>query len=537
MAIDLLSDIRPRQYHWTICVRISRIWEFHGRSDDEEIKHLDLVIIDKKGTSMYVEIPPDSIPFLKHHLQEGKIVVIKKFVVEQAKPTYRVVQNPYMIKLNKRTEITPVEPEPAIFPKVTCMLTPFSELEQHRNLKDKFLDVIGQIVAVLNVANFHTAAGKTQTRRTVTLRDISGMTVNLSLAGSRAIEFDGDAIYELGQETPVIAIFVGTLMKGTTGQPSYLTGTSACRWYINDFQIPVIQEYYNMLPSEVDAVEKIELIDNNARQQHVEQKTLLQLKDMDPYVHLNTRLQCTVTITKLAPNQGWYYLACKICNSRSYYKNSAYKCSKDTCPCTEAEDRYKLAFMAADETYELEFVVFDQKAQQLIGKPLQRLQSMYNKFDTPSEISNLIGQRYTFIVKMSAKKSMESDEPSYDVIYIKEQFGRQPNIPVFQKTNSLTAISSSQAVQRNIPSPIPMEPKKIQRKIQHHGININDPSKMQYQHTTDNKQIEVEAYDISNKNDKEQNLGTKRERSSDLTDDENSKGNQSFPGSSKRHKL
>ncbi|CAL4961403.1 unnamed protein product [Urochloa decumbens] len=182
--------------------------------------------------------------------------------------------------------------------------------------------------------------------------------------------------------------------------------------------------------------------------------------------------------------------------------------------------------MAADETYELEFVVFDQKAQQLIGKPLQRLQSMYNKFDTPSEMSNLIGQRYTFIVKMSAKKSMENDEPSYDVIYIKEQFGRQPNIPVFQKTNSLTAISSSQAVQRNIPSLIPKEPKKIQRKIQHHGININNPSKMQ---------IEVEAYD-SNKNDKEQNLGTKRERSSDLTDDEDSKGNQSFSGPSKRHK-
>ena len=63
--------------------------------------------------------------------------------------------------------------------------------------------------------------------------------------------------------------------------------------------------------------------------------------------------------------------------------------------------------MVADETYELEFVLFDQKAQQLIGKPLQRLQSMYGKLDTPPEISNLIGQRYTFIVKISAKKKHE----------------------------------------------------------------------------------------------------------------------------------
>nr|TKW39454.1 hypothetical protein SEVIR_1G179800v2 [Setaria viridis] len=380
MAIDLLSDIRPEQYHWTICVRISRMWEFHGKSDDEEIKHLDLVIIDKKGTSMYVEIPPDSIPVLKPQLQEGKVVTIKKFVVQQAKHEYRVVQNPYMIKLNKRTIITAVEPDPAMFPKITCMLTPFSELEQHKNMRDKFL-------AVSNTANFHIGAGTIQTRRTITLRDVSGMTVNLSLAGAREIEFDGDEVYAIGQETPVVAIFVGTPMKGSRGQPSYLSGTSACRWYINDFEIPAIQEYYNM---------------------------------------------------------------------------------------------YKLSFMAADETYELEFVEFDQKAQQLIGKPIQRLQSIYNKFDTPAEISNLISQRYTFIVKVSAKKSMISDEPSYDVIYIKEKFGRQANIPVFGKTNSLTGTSSSQTVQRSLPSLVPMEPKKVQRKNQHQEININDPSKIQY---------------------------------------------------------
>lgn len=377
MAIDLLSDIRPGQFHWTICVSISRIWEFHGTSDDGQIKHLDLVIIDQKGTSIYVEIPPDSIPFLKPHLQEGKVVIIKKFVVEQAKPGYKVVQNHYMIKLNRRTTITAVEPEPPMFPKITYMLTPFSELEQHKNMKDRFLDVIGQIVAVSNVANFHTSAAKTQMRRTITLRDISGMTINLSLAGERATKFDGDKIYDLGQETAVIAIFVGTLMKGVTGQPSYLTGSSACRWYINDFTIPAIQDYYNMLPSEVDAVEKIELIDNKSGQ-HVEPKTVLQLKDIDPFEEMNKRFQCTVTITKLSPNQAWYYTACKICSSRSYYRNSTYKCSKATCPCTDAEDRYKVCFMAADETYELEFVLFDQKAQQLIGKPLQRLQCMEN---------------------------------------------------------------------------------------------------------------------------------------------------------------
>ena len=123
--------------------------------------------------------------------------------------------------------------------------------------------------------------------------------------------------------------------------------------------------------------------------------------------------------------------------------------------------RYKLSFMAAYETYELEFIVFDQKAQQLIGKPIQRLKSMYDKYETPAEISDLIGQRYTFVVKISAKKSINSDEPSFEVIYVKEQLGRQANIPVFRKTSSLTTNSSSQAVQTSLPSLIPMEPKKV----------------------------------------------------------------------------
>ena len=101
--------------------------------------HQFFSLLFPQGTSMYVEIPPDSIPFLKTQLQEGKVVTMKKFLVEQAKPGYRVVQNPYMIRLNKRTIITTVQPEPAMFPKVTYSLTPFSELEQHKNMKDQFL--------------------------------------------------------------------------------------------------------------------------------------------------------------------------------------------------------------------------------------------------------------------------------------------------------------------------------------------------------------------------------------------------------------
>lgn len=48
MDITPLSQVRPGVYHYIICVRISRVWEFHGKNDDDPIKHLDLVIIDQQ---------------------------------------------------------------------------------------------------------------------------------------------------------------------------------------------------------------------------------------------------------------------------------------------------------------------------------------------------------------------------------------------------------------------------------------------------------------------------------------------------------
>lgn len=75
-----------------------------------------------------------------------------------------------------------------------------------------------------------------------------GSTIELSLSGKRATEFDGETILQVGQEHHVIAIFVGTLMKTYKNDYKFLSGTSACRWYINQNDIPEIeafQTWYN----------------------------------------------------------------------------------------------------------------------------------------------------------------------------------------------------------------------------------------------------------------------------------------------------
>jgi hypothetical protein len=48
--------------------------------------------------------------------------------------------------------------------------------------------------------------------------------IELSLWGPRELEFDGDTVYEVGQNNHVIAIFVGTSMKQYKGSPPFLSG-------------------------------------------------------------------------------------------------------------------------------------------------------------------------------------------------------------------------------------------------------------------------------------------------------------------------
>ncbi|KAL6615238.1 hypothetical protein ACP70R_037508 [Stipagrostis hirtigluma subsp. patula] len=307
-----LSELHPPGLHYDILVRISRMWEFRGPTDDDEIKHLDLVIVDDKKNAMYVEIPHDVIPYLEDKLQEGQVCHIENFLVMRAKPAFRPVANKYMIKLTRRTLIAPVNPEPAAFPKYVYTLTPLASLGNHLNKTEKFLDVLGQITAVSNAALVR-IGDKLQVKKIIVLKDLRK--VQLDLLGLRAHEFDEEEVLRVSEEEkqPVIGIFVGVLMKWLKDR-KFLSGNSACRWYINE-DILDIKEFYTNLPTKVQPVERIQLHSEQPMQNEIQEKTLLQLKEVCPFKQTKHRFRCTVTITKVVTDQGWYYPACTNCRT------------------------------------------------------------------------------------------------------------------------------------------------------------------------------------------------------------------------------
>ena len=46
MSFSQLSTLTPKDKLKTICVKVSRKWEFRGLNDDGPLQHVDLVLVD-----------------------------------------------------------------------------------------------------------------------------------------------------------------------------------------------------------------------------------------------------------------------------------------------------------------------------------------------------------------------------------------------------------------------------------------------------------------------------------------------------------
>ena len=154
-----------------------------------------------QGYAIYCEVPPQVLDQLKQYLQEGKVLYICNACVERAKPGYRVVDAPYILKLIMRTQIFEGNSNDTTFPKYVFSLTPIEMLPQYARRTDRFLgnknncsqtfilasqllhmlfhnlksfwnaDVIGRITAISNATVARNTSGDLMMRRLITLQD------------------------------------------------------------------------------------------------------------------------------------------------------------------------------------------------------------------------------------------------------------------------------------------------------------------------------------------------------------------------------
>ncbi|KAK1650619.1 hypothetical protein QYE76_068424 [Lolium multiflorum] len=447
MPINLLSEIHKDSRQWTICVLVSRMWHYRGGTDEGPIKHTDLVLIDEKGSHMYGQLPPATSERLKDVLQEGKVFVIRKFLCNPSKTNFRPVESPFMVQF---TKFTIVEERPGLedgYPFCTYNLTSFADIPDPSGPPTRFIDVIGKISHVSDLvavqSMYQTAGSNT---RTIILTDLLGAELRIVLWGDRAVEFDADAVRAMGDKEPVIAIFVGTLPKSHRGVTG-LSGSSACRWYIDE-DIPDVNSFRASLGGQFTPLTAYIPTGPDALPTRVYadpiEMTMKELNGVDPFVDMDKRFICSVTVDIIGTDQRWWFASCKRCHKSAKHDGFQYQCSGATCDSVKADLAYCVSVFASDDTGGAEFVMFDRVGAAAVGKQLmplmrQRYPGHYTvdelaavaRHDTgiPAEICRLVGQKYKLLVSISKKWETNniSEDLAFQVCRIIETY--KPELP------------------------------------------------------------------------------------------------------------
>ena len=103
-------------------------------------------------------------------------------------------------------------------------------------------------------------------------------------------------------------------------------------------------------------------------------------------------------------------------------------------------------FIVADDTCSLEFMMFERRAAKLIGKSAETLRKYNDPDIIPSDISQWIGHKFTFVVRILHKKSMRTEHPSFEVLLIKERHGKQEALPLLSTQSYAQGSGTSSAL-------------------------------------------------------------------------------------------
>jgi hypothetical protein len=121
--------------------------------------------------------------------------------------------------------------------------------------------------------------------------------------------------------------------------------------------------------------------------------------------------------------------------------------------------RYKICYIGADDTGEVELVFFDRAGKELVGKAVltvlrsrvpqgvsadEAIQFGRTDQSTPKELASIVSRKYRFVVSVTTKSfDAKSLKPSYQVHRIDKFYGKQPHSSLVRHKAGTTLASSS----------------------------------------------------------------------------------------------
>ncbi|ONM02782.1 hypothetical protein ZEAMMB73_Zm00001d031369 [Zea mays] len=281
-------------------------------------------------------------------------------------------------------------------------------------------------------------SGKSSIYRNVFIKNLSNDIIKVTLWGNQALKFSYEAIYDQKIQHVVVVLFVGCLPKEYKGSV-YLSGGAACHWYFNP-SINEAQPYYqrdifhvskNYTIHNENVTIKLPPLTNEqaafVSPPETQHKDLKELLESEPLTLPEEGFKCTVTITRLLDDQPWWYKACNTCPNKPSMRSSVSSCP--TCGSTDAIIRYKLNFMATDDTAEMLMFCFDNVAKRIIGKTCTSLlTSVTDASNIRPDLAAIVSLKFTFVVVYNLM-SFQNQEKELLIKSVIASHGRDLSLP------------------------------------------------------------------------------------------------------------
>ncbi|CAI0378554.1 unnamed protein product [Linum tenue] len=109
LELNSIRDLSVQKRAWNIQFRVSRMWLAINPNTNETL-HLDLVILDAQGDTIWVQISEDLIKTFQPKLKEQQVYIFKDFKVILAPQSlqYRLVLNRLLIHFTPTTIVEEV---------------------------------------------------------------------------------------------------------------------------------------------------------------------------------------------------------------------------------------------------------------------------------------------------------------------------------------------------------------------------------------------------------------------------------------------
>ncbi|XP_074327620.1 replication factor A protein 1-like [Apium graveolens] len=407
---DQLSFIDASGTTWKINARVTRMWPSISVADNgtETMIGYNLVLLDDADCHVHVFVYADNWKYHAHKIVEGGVFVFSNFYTKEALGSLRPVSSKFRINFSPSTNVERVEDDFMIarhkfeFVDLSNLFAVANAYEKPDS-PDYSTDVIGVLVDFEHVWKIKTMYGLKDICkfRITDERDSHKVTVwgNLAVTTDARVK-EVKAGFKDGEEEPIIVIASGSVQISTL---------PASKIYINldhDFFFAVSQRLREegYVPSDKTTssptttyVKEVVSV--------IETVTLKELSEKTSTDFLKMSFMCKVKVKSVEESDNWWHGSCNKndCHEEVIKFEGKYRCARCKKNYPVPQKRFKIVFLAEDDTEAFNFVLYDRAVKRLLGKTVTNLMAEgYNDpASYPPPLKQIAGREITVKVEFT----------------------------------------------------------------------------------------------------------------------------------------